>query len=154
MKTVACVYSRPDGRRIAEFSDRTKTPYARLVAAVKVGRTLTAEEVVHHVNGDPSDDTFQNLEVLSGQREHARIHGPASAAVRWNRERHCAECGVEVSLRTRNCVVCANRHRRYEVAGKAFVPPRTECSGCGCPFDVKTPRCAVCHQRHYRRSAR
>jgi hypothetical protein len=31
--------------------------------------------VVHHSNGDKQDNSDDNLEVLSSQSEHARLHG-------------------------------------------------------------------------------
>ena len=45
----------------------------RLIAAKKIGRLLRNDEVVHHKNGDPTDNRPENLEVLS-QSEHSREH--------------------------------------------------------------------------------
>lgn len=45
----------------------------RLIAEQIVGRPLRSDEIVHHKNGDPSDNRVENLEVMS-QAEHARIH--------------------------------------------------------------------------------
>lgn len=44
----------------------------RLVASEKIGRPLRSDEVVHHVNGDKTDDRPENLVVLS-QSEHMRL---------------------------------------------------------------------------------
>ena len=46
---------------------------ARRVVEVRLGRFLSSTEHVHHINGDPEDDRFENLEVLS-RADHARRH--------------------------------------------------------------------------------
>lgn len=44
-----------------------------VVAEAKIGRYLLPGEVVHHINGDKSDDSPDNLLVISS-KEHSRIH--------------------------------------------------------------------------------
>lgn len=46
----------------------------RLVMEEHLGRFLTAEEVVHHENDDPSDNRLENLRLFPNQAEHKRYH--------------------------------------------------------------------------------
>jgi hypothetical protein len=41
------------------------------MAAWHLGRSLGEGEVVHHENGDPSDNHPENLRVFASQRHHA-----------------------------------------------------------------------------------
>lgn len=45
----------------------------RLIAERKIGRRLLDNEVVHHINGDATDNREENLEVIT-QSEHALLH--------------------------------------------------------------------------------
>lgn len=46
----------------------------RLVMEKKIGRYLTRIEVVHHINGNPSDNRIENLQLFSCSAEHIRFH--------------------------------------------------------------------------------
>jgi DNA-directed RNA polymerase subunit RPC12/RpoP len=46
----------------------------RVVAEMKLGRPLSSEEVVHHIDGDKNNNDPKNLMVLPSQKEHARLH--------------------------------------------------------------------------------
>lgn len=55
---------------------RTNTPYMyeyRLVAEKKIGRYLKKGEIVHHIDGDVTNNSPDNLSVMS-QSEHCRLH--------------------------------------------------------------------------------
>lgn len=45
----------------------------RVVAEMMLGRELTADEVVHHKNGDKTDNRPENIEVMT-RAEHASLH--------------------------------------------------------------------------------
>jgi hypothetical protein len=46
----------------------------RLMIEKKIGRFLTAQEVVHHINGIKTDNLESNLVMCQSQSEHANHH--------------------------------------------------------------------------------
>lgn len=46
----------------------------RLMSEVKLNRELESFEMVHHVNGDKTDNSFSNLYVCEGHRHHRKTH--------------------------------------------------------------------------------
>ena len=46
-------------------TDRSSCQYARYLLAVKIGRFLTAAEEADHIDGDKTNDSVANLQVLS-----------------------------------------------------------------------------------------
>jgi len=47
---------------------------SRLVLAEKLGRNLEPEEVVHHLDGDKTNDTPNNLRLFENESQHQRFH--------------------------------------------------------------------------------
>lgn len=46
----------------------------RILAEEIIGRPLKKGEVVHHKDGNPRNNSIDNLEVVSSQAEHAKLH--------------------------------------------------------------------------------
>lgn len=46
----------------------------RLVMERMLGRYLKSLEVVHHINGDPSDNRDENLSIFANQSGHRVLH--------------------------------------------------------------------------------
>ena len=61
---------------------------ARKVASETMGRPLTSDEHVHHIDGDPSNNTPENLAVM-GRSEHLQLHA-AIARERMKEGKHHA----------------------------------------------------------------
>lgn len=55
------------------YVDRVLYYQHRYIMEQHLGRTLSSKETVHHINGDKTDNSLENLELISAS-EHARLH--------------------------------------------------------------------------------
>lgn len=68
------VYTNKDGRtRIYNKTTHTVTSYPRFLMEQKLGRKLLKTEDVHHIDENPLNNSFDNLEVVD-HKEHDRKH--------------------------------------------------------------------------------
>jgi hypothetical protein len=75
-------YNKPDGRKImtlvASDGSRTTIQYARYLMSNVLDRPITNIEVVHHLDGDWTNDDLSNLEVIA-LSEHSKLHNTNGA---------------------------------------------------------------------------
>ena len=64
---------RPDGRWLIHCRDHSLLLFYRGVMAAHIGRLLDPSEIIHHVNGDVTDDRIENLQIVT-RAEHMNMH--------------------------------------------------------------------------------
>lgn len=113
---------RPDGR-IMISQGRNKRPVFlhRIVAEKMIGRKLKSNEVVHHKDGNPSNNDPSNLEICDSQGQHNNKH---VTTYRDSTHKQCSRClatkpRTEFSLNHK-----PGKHSPY------FDPHDTRCKQC------------------------
>ena len=112
-------------------------PEHRLVVEKRLGRLLTHDEHIHHIDGNKSNNADDNLQVVA-RAEHSRIHNPRRRIIL-----RCERCGAAVE-RYRSAVksrVFCSHACRYAVlapqvatkrwAGKGRGKVAVPCDHCG-----------------------
>lgn len=135
-----------DGYIMLLLTDGTRTLEHRYVMEGILGRALSQDEVVHHLDGNKSHNDPSNLELQTNE-EHARHHANTVERLSTN----CSICGKEV-LRTesklrnnakRKSVTTCSKHcaglvGKSAVAATAPHGTVTAYAKCG------PPRCSLC----------
>jgi len=98
----------------------------RMVMELHLGRALTSKEVVHHINGQRTDNRIENLELHANNSAHMAEHSAElaetmrriSAATR-SIPATCQGCGSEYRTNARSTGKCAScRSASYEAKRK------------------------------------
>jgi hypothetical protein len=127
----------------------------RRIMEEHLGRKLTDDEVVHHVNETPGDDRIENLEVKPWAKHTSDHHSPPEMVVIV-----CPECHKEVVIRA-----SVLRHNQGQLGkagpfcgrscagkyGQRFTPQREPVDfehGTANAYDYHKCRCDTCRAKH------
>ncbi len=86
-----------------------------LVAEKKLGRYLSKDERVHHINRIKDDNRPENIIVFGSNIAHIRYHGETNPWSRTHSE--CAECGT-IKTKHGGYGLCENCYKRKKYRGK------------------------------------
>lgn len=94
---------------IWEGGGRKRTLYSRYLMEVSLNRILGPNEIVHHKDHDPLNDTIENLEILT-KKEHQQHHLQKYTE---DKEYICPSCKKSFLLTPQQqSVRTRNRHRK------------------------------------------
>jgi len=123
MKKVYGPYTRRDGRQVVIIrtngSSRTVS-YPKFLIERELGRKLNDDETVHHIDGDFSNNSIENLRVLARSR-HSGFHAKKMEPVRQK----CIWCGSEFVLTGKKI----SDRKSSQARGKAGPFCSRSCSG-------------------------
>lgn len=111
----------------------------RVIVSDLLGRPLKRSEIVHHKNGNPSDNRPENL-VLMSQGDHCRVH---FEGVRKTKPLMCKYCSAFFYPNNKRQLCCSHTcgaklmHAEGRGSWKDHVRPTRVCGWCEVEFTTK-----------------
>lgn len=138
----------------------------REVMELSIGRKLLPKEVVHHRDGNPKNNSIENLEILQWS-EHSRHHGLMRAVPLAEFE--CARCG-KLTTRLARYIrgnqgakghsgpycgkSCAGKATYVRHSNSVAEDPSTWKHGTDNTYGYRRCRCNLCREAHTERARR
>jgi hypothetical protein len=97
------LYFCDSGHPLADINGRVYLH--RHLASIKLGRWVTSEEVVHHIDENKLNNSDDNLQVLSSS-EHASIHA-IEKGLKLTQVLHCLNCGSSFKQDSTKQIFCS-----------------------------------------------
>ena len=122
---------------VNDAKDRTTMALARYRMSVKLGRMLRDDEQVDHIDNDKTNDSIDNLQILSKRDNIAKyqdtkphnVHGTASM---YHKGCRCAECiNWSRSLRRHWLAMHPEKVKEYRERRKNSKAVEKKCEFCG-----------------------
>jgi hypothetical protein len=105
------------GRYVVTNAEGKQVRRYRLAMEEHLGRKLEPHEVVHHINGDPTDDRIENLEVMD-RGEHTSLHLKGNTITR----------GRKLSAETKRKMTEARKGNNYRLGTRQSDEARSKIS--------------------------
>ena len=81
-----------DGYRIISTGEGQKREH-RIIVEQVIGRELSPDEIVHHIDGNRANNNPDNLMIFPNHRTHAEHHAALRAEEQKDKGKFCRKCG-------------------------------------------------------------
>lgn len=117
-------------------------PQHRLVMESVLGRFLTVEEVVHHIDHDGLNNDPGNLELIANRGQHLALHHSAEGVAKRLTMYPVCACGKQAEIGETVCWACWKKSQTCPACGRPDrkMARRDMCHGCYKRFRVREGR--------------